>query len=100
VIEAEDSHVALELIGDARRKIDLLLSDIVLPGMSGRQLVEQAGRMRPGLKVLLMSGFDREHGSTAAGAQGVEVLHKPLPPALMAQRVRAALDGEVPQTAA
>jgi signal transduction histidine kinase/ActR/RegA family two-component response regulator len=100
VIEAEDSHVALKLIGDARRKIDLLLSDIVLPGMSGRQLVEQAGQMRPGLKMLLMSGFDREHGSTAAGAQGVEVLHKPLPPAKMAQRVRAVLDGEVPQTAA
>ena len=100
VIEAEDSHVALELIGDARRKIDLLLSDIVLPGMNGRQLVEQAGRMRPDLKMLLMSGFDREHGSTAAGAQGVEVLHKPLPPATMAQRVRAVLDGEVPQTAA
>ena len=100
VIEAEDSHVALELIADARRKIDLLLSDIVLPGMNGRQLVEQAGRMRPDLKMLLMSGFDREHGSTAAGAQGVEVLHKPLPPATMAQRVRAVLDGEVPQTAA
>jgi PAS domain S-box-containing protein len=100
VIEAEDSHVALELIGNARRKIDLLLSDIVLPGMSGRQLVEQAGRIRPGLKMLLMSGFDREHGSTAAGAQGVEVLHKPLPPAKMAQRVRAVLDGEVPQTVA
>jgi PAS domain S-box-containing protein len=100
VIEAEDSHGALELIADDRRKIDLLLSDIVLPGMSGRQLVEQAGRMRPDLKMLLMSGFDREHGSTAAGAQGVEVLHKPLPPATMARRVRAVLDGEVPQTAA
>ena len=78
--------MALELIADARRKIDLLLSDIVLPGMNGRQLVEQAGRMRPDLKMLLMSGFDREHGSTAAGAQGIEVLHKPLPPATMAQR--------------
>ncbi len=100
VMEAEDSRVALKLIGDERRKIDLLLSDIVLPGMSGRQLVEQAGRMRPGLKMLLMSGFDREHGSTVAGAQGVEVLHKPLPPATMARRVRAVLDGEVPQTAA
>jgi CheY-like chemotaxis protein len=100
VIEAEDSRVALALIADARRRIDLLLSDIVLPGMSGRQLVEQAAQMRPGLKMLLMSGFDREHGSTAAGAQGIEVLHKPLPPAKMAQRVRAVLDGEVPLTAA
>jgi PAS domain S-box-containing protein len=100
VIEAEDSQVALALIADARRKIDLLLSDIVLPGMSGRQLVEQAAQMRPSLKMLLMSGFDREHGSTAAGAQGVEVLHKPLPPAKMAQRVRAVLDGEIPLTAA
>jgi hypothetical protein len=50
--------------------------------------------------VLLMSGYDREHGSAAAGAQGVEVLRKPLLPAVMAQRVRAVLDSEPPASAA
>jgi PAS domain S-box-containing protein len=100
VVEAEDAPSALELIGDAHRKIDLLLSDIVLPGMSGRQLVDQARRMRPGLKVLLMSGYDREHGAAAAGAQGVEVLRKPLAPSVMAERVRAVLDRAAPRSAA
>jgi CheY-like chemotaxis protein len=100
VVEAEDAPSALELLGDAHRKIDLLLSDIVLPGMSGRQLVDQARRIRPGLKVLLMSGYDREHGAAAAGAQGVEVLRKPLAPSVMAERVRAVLDRATPRSAA
>jgi signal transduction histidine kinase len=56
IIEAPDARTALAVL-DARRDIDVLLADVVMPGMSGDKLAQEAVMRRPDLKVLLMSGF-------------------------------------------
>jgi two-component system cell cycle sensor histidine kinase/response regulator CckA len=57
VIEAEDGHTALELAAMHVGPIHLLLTDVVMPGISGRELAERVGQIRPGIKVIYMSGY-------------------------------------------
>lgn len=54
---AENADDALKIIADSSRKIDLLLTDVVMPGLNGRQLVDRALVDRPALKVLFMTGY-------------------------------------------
>jgi two-component system, cell cycle sensor histidine kinase and response regulator CckA len=57
VIEAEDGHTALELAAMHVGPIHLLLTDVVMPGISGRELAERVGQIRPEIKILYMSGY-------------------------------------------
>ena len=57
LLDAGDPQVALDLCRTHQGKIDLLLTDVIMPGMSGPQLAEQARALRPGLKVVFMSGY-------------------------------------------
>ena len=57
VLPAARPHEAMALCASHEGAIDLLLTDAVMPEMSGRALAEQASRMRPDLRVLLMSGY-------------------------------------------
>jgi CheY-like chemotaxis protein len=57
VLSAHDAVSALGLIKSGDIRIDLLLTDVVLPGVNGRQLAEQAQHQRPGLKVLFTTGY-------------------------------------------
>ena len=57
VIEAEDGHTALELAAMHVGPIHLLLTDVVMPGISGRELAERVGQIRPGIKIIYMSGY-------------------------------------------
>jgi len=57
VIEAEDGHAALELTGMHDGPIHLLMTDVVMPGISGRELADRVTKMHPGIKVLYMSGY-------------------------------------------
>ncbi len=57
VIEAEDGHTALELAAMHVGAIHLLLTDVVMPGISGRELAERVGQIRPGIKIIYMSGY-------------------------------------------
>ena len=73
--------------------IDLLLTDVVLPGMNGRELARRAQVIRPGLKVLFMTGYSRN----AIVHQGrldpdVELIQKPITQDQLANRIRALLD--------
>ena len=93
VIEAEDGRRALEIIGQ-RADIDLLCTDVVMPGgMNGRQLADEATRVRPGLKVLYTSGYT-ENAIVHQGRldPGVLLLSKPYRRADLARKVREALD--------
>ncbi len=91
VIEAQQASQALEIIHGGRT-FDLLFTDLVMPGMSGRDLVEQARKLRPDLKVLYTSGYT-ENALIHQGRldEGVQLLAKPYRREQLARRVRAAL---------
>jgi PAS domain S-box-containing protein len=94
VLEAPDAAAAFHLVEQRGGRIDLLLSDVILPGANGRELVRQLHQRWPGLKVLYMTGYSRN----AIVHQGrldpaVEVIQKPLVQADLAERIRSVLDG-------
>jgi signal transduction histidine kinase/ActR/RegA family two-component response regulator len=99
VLEAENGHVALDIASRHSGPIDLLVSDMVMPRMSGATLVERIKVMLPNVKVVLMSGyaefsFNQDNFSTQATA----VLQKPFTRASLVEKVREALKG-APQPA-
>jgi PAS domain S-box-containing protein len=73
VIEATDGTTALEVVGNATGRIDLVLSDVVMPGMSGRELAARLAELRPEARVVLMSGYAERAGGADAGV----LLQKP-----------------------
>jgi len=92
VLVAQDPDDALRLC-EARQPIDLLLTDVVMPHMNGRELAERVRSRYPATKALFMSGYTDDailrHGVLDAG---VPFLQKPVTPALLARRVRETLD--------
>jgi two-component system, cell cycle sensor histidine kinase and response regulator CckA len=93
VIEAESGDDALRLCGSSATPIDLLLTDVVMPRMSGRQLAERLKTIRPATKVLFMSGYlEHSLGNDGMPASGVAFLEKPILPASLRTRVREVLD--------
>ena len=92
VLEAESGAEALRRMEEVGGEIRLLITDVVLPGMSGRELAEALWRRWPQLKVLFVSGYldDRlmEHG---IGEGTLQFLPKPLQPASLLRKVHAML---------
>ena len=75
-------------------RIDMLITDVVMPGMGGRDLAEKLRTSRPGLKVIYMSGFTDETLSKQGVLEpGIELLAKPFTPRSLGERVRLVLDG-------
>ena len=91
VLVAENGLQALRLLR-VHDSIDLLFTDVVMPGMGGRELAEQARKLRPGLRVLYTSGYTENaivhHGRLDPG---VLLLNKPYRRIELAQKIRAAL---------
>jgi CheY-like chemotaxis protein len=71
VIEAGDGSAALELVRAHKDEIDVMLLDVTLPGVSSREVFEEARRLRPDLKVVLTSAYSRE--SVDASFAGLQV---------------------------
>jgi CheY-like chemotaxis protein len=92
VIEAADGREALEKLNNGA-KVDILFTDIVMPGgVNGWELAEQARRIRPGLKVLLTSGYALETlAERGRLPKGALILHKPYRKVELAKRLREAL---------
>ena len=92
VVTAPNAEAALDLLR-SDKPVDLLLTDIIMPGWNGRDLSNQAERLRPGLRVLFMTGYSR-NAVVHQGRldEGVDLLQKPVSQAQLAMRVRAALD--------
>ena len=93
VLAAPHAEAALEILRKNNGKIDLLLTDIIMPGWNGRDLAKEAERLRPGMQVLFMTGYSR-NAVVHQGRldEGVDLLQKPVSQAQLASRVRAALD--------
>lgn len=91
VLEAPDGPAALRLLAGARR-VDLLVTDVGLPGLNGRQLADAARERRPGLPVLFITGYA---GVALDGGlpPGMAAITKPFTHAALTERVAAMLEG-------
>jgi signal transduction histidine kinase/ActR/RegA family two-component response regulator len=97
VASAEDAERALALARARGRPFDLLVTDVVMPGRSGRELLEQLGREGLAARVLYLSGYPRDvFGDHATPAGGAPLLAKPFTAQDLGAAVRRALDGPVP----
>ncbi len=94
VLEARHGAEALEISNRHAGTIHLLVTDVVMPQMSGRELAQRLATLRPELKVLYMSGYTDDaivrHGVLASG---IAFLSKPFTPDALALKVREVLDG-------
>ncbi len=93
VVVAGGAHEALHKFEELRQSIDLLITDVVMPELGGRELVETLRAKRPSLRVLYISGYNDDmvlrHGLAEAMNN---FLQKPFTPASLAQKVREILD--------
>ena len=93
VLEASDGASAMELAAGCQDPIQLLLTDVVMPRMSGPKLAEGLAAMRAGMKTLFMSGYtdDDKLRDAVAGAE-IAFLHKPFTQAELLSKIREVLD--------
>jgi two-component system, cell cycle sensor histidine kinase and response regulator CckA len=93
VLEASGGEEALRVFERHATEIQLVLTDMVMPRVTGRQLGELLQQMRPGIKIVYMSGYtDDVLVRTGALRPGMSFLQKPLRPEILAAKVREALD--------
>jgi len=89
-LEAAEANAAVNILeSDAR--IDLLISDVGLPGMNGRQLAEVARQLRPGLRVLFITGYAEQAASSGFLDAGMDMVAKPFAIDVLATRIRSML---------
>jgi two-component system, cell cycle sensor histidine kinase and response regulator CckA len=92
VLEATDGGAALELARAHNGPIHALITDVVMPGLSGRELSEQVAKMRPHIKVLYMSGYtDQSAFRNGILDKGAELLQKPFGMSTLASKLREVL---------
>ena len=78
VLEAESGQAALDRAGQHSGKIDLLVTDMIMPGMNGRQLAKRFAKLRPGVRVLYISGVvDEGSAREAIEGEAADFLGKP-----------------------
>lgn len=95
VLEAADGTHALQICSERGNQIDALLTDVIMPGMSGRVLVEQIGQHWQHIRVLFMSGYTADAIIPRGGAgEGIALLSKPFTPASLTKKLREVLDSE------
>jgi CheY-like chemotaxis protein len=94
VLQACDGVDALRVIKNKAQPIDLIVTDVVMPNMGGRELAEHAAVERPLVPVLYVSGYtDDEVMQRGVEEREVRFLHKPFRTNVLAQRIREILDG-------
>ena len=96
VLQAVDGPTGLRVLRTSER-VDLLVTDVGLPGLNGRQLADQARETRPALKVLFITGY-AETAASASGflGPGMAMITKPFPMEILVARIRAMIEDEAP----
>ncbi|HZD85617.1 MAG TPA: response regulator [Gemmatimonadaceae bacterium] len=92
VLEASDGAIALRLAAAHVGEIDLVLTDVAMPNLGGRGLVEELRELSPGIRVLFMSGYPREEVFPDKGSANHPYLQKPFTGETLFSEVRSALD--------
>jgi signal transduction histidine kinase len=93
VLDAPDAQAAADLLKYSGKSIDLVLTDVIMPGMTGRDLAEVARIYQPGLRILYMSGYPRDVIVRDGRLEpGVELLPKPFTYQALGAKVRDILD--------
>jgi len=98
VLAASNGIEALRILEEVSAPVHLILTDVIMPQMNGRELVERVALLRPGTKVLFMSGYTNDaivrHGVLDSGTWFIQ---KPFSPDALGSKVREVLDGESPK---
>jgi CheY-like chemotaxis protein len=95
ILEAEDGAAALQIVDGHEGAIDLLLTDVIMPGMNGRELAAQVVKLLPNIRVLYMSGYaENAVGHDGTIDAGINLLQKPFSLPALKDRVRELLDSE------
>jgi CheY-like chemotaxis protein len=94
VIEAATGQAGLDILS-SKQQVDLLITDIGLPGLNGRQMADAARLLRPNLKILFMTGYaEIAVSATNVLEQGMAMITKPFTISALADRVRAMIESE------
>ncbi|NCP77833.1 MAG: PAS domain S-box protein [Desulfuromonadales bacterium] len=97
VSATDDWQQALEQVEQARPPLDLLLTDVIMPGCNGKELAEKIHARKPELKVLYMSGYATDIiSSRGLLDEGVHLLRKPFTSQVLANKLREVLDPDTP----
>ncbi|HKM47389.1 MAG TPA: response regulator [Terriglobales bacterium] len=95
ILEAEDGAAALQIVDGHQGAIDLLLTDVIMPGMNGRELAARITKLLPDVRVLYMSGYtENAVGLDGTLDAGINLLQKPFSLPALKDRVREVLDSE------
>jgi PAS domain S-box-containing protein len=95
ILEAEDGAAALQIVDGYPGTINLLLTDVIMPGMNGRELAAHISQLLPEVRVLYMSGYTEDAvGHDGTLDAGISLLQKPFSLPALRDRVREVLDSE------
>jgi signal transduction histidine kinase/ActR/RegA family two-component response regulator len=100
ILEARNGREALALCEDRRGPIDLLLTDVLMPELGGRELASGALKLRPEMGVLFMSGYAPEMILDQGAGNGASFLQKPYTPTELKRKVREAIEAEAIEASA
>jgi two-component system, cell cycle sensor histidine kinase and response regulator CckA len=89
VLEAENGLEALRVVRQTQREVQLLLTDVIMPQMGGRELAEHLRLEYPDLKVIFVSGYD--FGHIGALRPGMHFLQKPFTPSILLAKIEQVL---------
>ena len=94
-LQAASGDEAINVVREYSGEIHLLLTDVIMPGMSGGELAEMIRKERPGIKVIFMSGYTEDtiayHGVLK---QGINYISKPITPVTLTQKIKSVLRDE------
>jgi two-component system cell cycle sensor histidine kinase/response regulator CckA len=93
VLDAEDGASALEIFEREKDRVDVLVTDVVMPRMNGADLAREAGRIRPGVKILFISGHPERAGTGLDPTGVTNLLMKPFTADTLAARIKELITG-------